>query len=218
MNRSIKPLWRFLTLAAIVPCWGADLYVSPSGNDAANGSLKAPFATVARALKQLSERKDPAPITLWLEDGRYAISDTVNFGAKDASITVRAVNDGKVILDAAHSVSHADFSLSDDPRLDPATRGRVVMLDLTKIGVKHTKTFPDRFNDGGGVVQLFRDGGWQPMSRWPNEHNTVMKKVLDRGDDPNAPGKRPGTFVFADDRPKRWKAAADAGQLWLAGF
>jgi len=45
-----------------------------------------------------------------------------------------------------------------------------------------------------------------------------MKKVLDRGDDPGAPGKRPGTFVFDGDRPMRWKAAADAGQLWLAGF
>jgi len=46
----------------------------------------------------------------------------------------------------------------------------------------------------------------------------VMQKVLDRGDDPGAPGKRPGTFVFAEDRPARWKAAAEAGQLWLAGF
>lgn len=211
-------LWCGIALLVSLPCMGADLYVSPSGNDAASGTKVAPLATVARGLLQLSERRVHAPVTLWLEEGRYAISGTVSFGAKDEAITIRAVNEGKAVLDAAQAVSSAAFFVSDDSRLDSAARGHVVQLDLAKVGVKHTKAFPDRFNDGGGVMQLFCNETWQPMSRWPNEHNTVMKKVLDRGDDPGAPGKRPGTFVFAEDRPARWKAAAAAGQLWLAGF
>jgi len=89
---------------------------------------------------------------------------------------------------------------------------------LAEAKVRHGGPFRDRFNDGGGVVQLFCDGAWQPLSRWPNAHNAKMKRVLDRGDEPNAPGKRPGSFVYEEDRPTRWKAAAEAGQLWLAGF
>ena len=104
------------------------------------------------------------------------------------------------------------------PRLSPEAKGEVRQLSLSALGVKHAKAFPVRFNDGGGMAQLFHGAAWQPLSRWPNDGNTVMKKVLDRGDEPNAPGKRPGTFVYDGDRPSRWKAAADAGQLWLAGF
>jgi hypothetical protein len=168
-------------------------------------------------LEKLRGEKD-GPRTLWLEDGVHVVRSTLSFEAKDENITVKAVHAGKARLDALTSVPAEMLVTSDDARLDEKARGKLVVMDLAKLGVKHTKQFPERFNDGGGVVQLFAGEEWQPLSRWPNEHNTVMTKVLDRGDDPGAPGKRPGTFVFSEDRPLRWKAAAEAGQLWLAGF
>lgn len=195
----------------------ADYFISPSGNDQASGSKEAPLATVARGLEKLRGEKG-GPHTLWLEDGVHVVSSTLGFEAKDENIIVKAVHAGKARLDAATRVPAEMLVTSDDARLDEKARGKVVVIDLAKLGVKHTKPFPERFNDGGGVVQLFAGEDWQPLSRWPNEHNTVMTKVLDRGDDPGAPGKRPGTFVFSEDRPLRWKAAAEAGQLWLAGF
>jgi hypothetical protein len=196
---------------------GAEYFVSPSGHDQATGTQEAPLATVARGLEKLRSENKGAH-TLWLEDGVHVVSSTLGFEAKDENITVRAVHDGRAILDASTRVPAEALVTSDDPRLDATARGKVVMMDLAKLGVKHTKQFPERFNDSGGVVQLFADEAWQPLSRWPNEHNTVMTKVLDRGDDPGAPGKRPGTFLFAEDRPARWKAASEGGQLWLAGF
>lgn len=195
----------------------AEYFVSPSGNDQAAGTKQAPLASVARGLDKLRGEKG-GPHTLWLEDGVHVVSSTLGFEAKDENITVRAVHAGKARLDASTRVPAEALVISDDPRLDAAARGKVVVMDLVSLGVKNTKPFPERFNDGGGVVQLFAGEEWQPLSRWPNEHNTVMTKVLDRGDDPGAPGKRPGTFVFSEDRPLRWKAAAEAGQLWLAGF
>ena len=206
-----------LALMSLSSLKAAEYFVSPSGSDHAAGTTEAPLASVAHGLEKI--RAEPGKAgTLWLEDGVHAIKGTLGFDAKDQNITVRAVNEGRVILDASTRVPADALVASDDPRLDAAGRGKVVAVDLAKLGVKHTKNFPDRFNDGGGVVQLFADEAWQPLSRWPNGHNTVMTKVLDRGDDPNAPGKRPGTFVFSEDRPLRWKAAAEAGQLWLAGF
>jgi parallel beta-helix repeat protein len=207
----------FVVLSYIPMLPGAEYFISPSGDDQASGAKEAPLASVARGLEKLRGEHAKAG-TLWLENGVHAVSSTLGFEAKNENITVRAVHEGRAILDAFTRVPAEALVVSDDPRLNAAARRKVVAIDLAKLGVKHTKKFPDRFNDGGGVVQLFADEAWQPLSRWPNEHNTVMKKVLDRGDDPGAPGKRPGTFVFAEDRPLRWKSAAEAGQLWLAGF
>lgn len=212
MIRSILYLSVFTTL-----CPAAEVFVSTRGSDTAEGTQAAPFVSMARGLKKLRELPQET-CTLWLEDGTYPIAKTLVFDAKDQAITIRAVNEGRVILDAGINVSRSEFVVSDDPRLDDSARGRALALDLAKLGVKHVRAFPDRFNDGGGVAQLFCDGRWQALSRWPNDHNAVMKKVLDRGDDPGKPGNRPGTFLFAEDRPLRWKAAAEAGQLWLGGF
>lgn len=206
-----------LLLTSFAALHAAEFYISPTGNDQVAGTREAPLATVARGLEKLRGEQGKAG-TLWLEDGVYRVEETLGFEAKDEKITIRAVHEGKAVLDAGLHVGAEAIRVSEDARLDAKARGKVVAMDLKKLGVKHAKAFPDRFNDGSGVVQLFSDEAWQPLSRWPNEHNTVMKKVLDRGDNPGAPGKRPGTFVFAEDRPLRWKAAAEAGQLWLAGF
>jgi parallel beta-helix repeat protein len=195
----------------------AEYFVSPAGNDQAAGTKGAPLATVARGLEKLRGRHGAAG-TLWLKDGVYSVNETLSFEAGDEDITIRALNTGKARLDASRRVPEESWVMSEDTRIDAAVRGKVVQLDLGKLGAKQTKQFPERFNDGGGLLQLFAGDVWQPLSRWPNEHNTVMTKVLDRGDDPGAPGKRPGAFLFSEDRPSRWKASAEAGQLWLAGF
>ena len=209
-----------LSLASIALTANAAVFhVSPKGNDAADGSEQRTFATLARAQQALRAAASGAAASeVWLEDGIYAISKTLDFDATDHAVIFRARHDGKAVLDAAVHIEPKAWKSSLDPRLPAEARGKVFELDLTTAGLTHVKAFPDRFNDGGGLIQLFFDGAWQPLSRWPNEHNTKMKKVLDRGDDPGAPGKRPGTFVYDEDRPQRWKAAADAGQLWLAGF
>ena len=197
----------------------AEFRVSPDGDD---GSMAGPFATPARAQKAVREWRqtghDAEEAVVWMEPGRYAITQTLELTVADSKTTYRAQKDGSVLLDAATHLKADRFVKSTDSRLAAEATGHVWQCDLAAVGVKHANAFPDRFNDGGGLAQVFYDGLWQPLSRWPNEHNTKMVRVLDRGDDPGAPGKRPGSFVFDGDRPARWKAAADAGQLWLAGF
>jgi hypothetical protein len=170
----------------------------------------------ARAYRKTAKEAEPEAIVLM--DGVHRMTKTLDLSQEDSGLTIRAEHPGAAILDASVSLKRAAFLASADPRLPEEARGKVRELDLVKAGIKHIAPFPDRFNDGGRIAQLFCDGAWQPVSRWPNEHNAKMKKVLDRGDDPDAAGKRPGAFVFDGDHPARWKRAADAGQLWLAGF
>ena len=200
----------------------AEFFVSVKGSDAAAGSAELPFATPARALQAVREARkagQSGAATVWLDDGVYLLTATLECsGATDADVTFRAHHDGSTVLDAALHLKAAQFKRSDDARLPAESRGKVWQCDLAALGVQHARPFPDRFNDGGGLLQLFANDEWQPLSRWPNEHNARMKSVIDRGDDPGAPGKRPGSFVFDGDRPARWRAAAAAGRLWLAGF
>ncbi len=201
----------------------ADVYVAPSGNDSAEGSRIKPLATLQAAVAVVRRSRDagsvPRPVTIWLADGTYTIPQTLKLeGPRDSQITIRAAHHGKAILDASIALKESQFVRSQDPRLQKEVIGKVWECDLKKAGVQHAKKFPNRFNDTGGLFQLFCDDLWQPISRWPNDRNAKMKKVLDRGDDPGAPGKRPGKFVFDGDRPARWTRAAESGQLWLAGF
>ena len=146
----------FVVLSYIPMLPGAEYFISPSGNDQASGTKEAPLASLARGLEKL--RGEPGKAgTLWLEDGVHAIHATLVLETTDEKITVRAVHEGRAVLDAATSVPAGALMVSDDPRLDAAARGKVVAIDLAKLGVKHTKKFPDRFNDGGGVLQLFAD-------------------------------------------------------------
>jgi hypothetical protein len=201
----------------------ADLYVSTKGNDEADGSRSSPFASLETAVRRVREsrtrRGKNEPETIWIGDGAYALKQPVNLeGAKDSHITIRAAHPGKVLLDVSVVIDEKRFKQSNDQRLDPSAVGKVFECDLKSFGLKHVKKFPNRFPDTGGLFQVFSDETWQPMSRWPNDRNAKMKKVLDRGDNPGSPGKRPGKFVFEGDRPARWQRAAEAGQLWLAGF
>ena len=197
-----------------------ELHVSPTGDDNASGAALAPFATLGRAQKELRALRkvgNEAAATVWLEDGTHRLSSTLDIGAEDSGVTWRARHDGKAVLDAARSLQATSFTTSTDPRLLPEALGQVVQFDLAAAGVKHAGPFPIKFNDGGGMTQLFLDDDWQPVSRWPDTQKARMVRVLDRG---HAEGKAPwpGSFVYEGDRPARWKAAADAGQLWLAGF
>lgn len=64
-------------------------YVSPTGSDSGNGSLKNPFKTIKRAQEAvrsyLSSNKAPAGgIAVWLRAGTYQLSDSLNFTAADS--------------------------------------------------------------------------------------------------------------------------------------
>ncbi len=226
---SLSNLFKTRLLVGLAVAWSScllaqEVFVATGGDDSADGARERPFASVVRARDAIraARRQAPkdasTPATIWFLPGVYRLTDTLELNQEDVGLTLSAVRSGETVIDAGVPLRVEQFQLSDDARLPGEAMGKVWQLDLAAVGVKHLGPFPVRFADGGGVVQLFADRAWQPLSRWPNDGHAKMKKVLDRGDDPGAPGKRPGSFEFAGDRPARWKAAADTGQLWLAGF
>ena len=202
----------------------AEFFVSPSGQDDQAGSEKKPFASLEKArnrVRELHQGSPNEPVTVWLESGEYRRHGTFELSSLDTLTTYRARQPGEAVFNAAIAVPASAWRQvpAENPRLDPGARGKVFQLALGALGVVNAKAFPGRFNDGGGIFDLYCVGEKQPLSRWPNTTDTTMKRVLDKGVwSGQVKDKRGGVFEYEGDRPLRWKAAAAAGQLWVAGF
>jgi len=74
--------------------WAADFYVAPDGNDSGPGTEAQPFATVARAQRQVRELKGrepdrPRPIVVSIRGGWYELAEPMVFRPEDSG-TARA--------------------------------------------------------------------------------------------------------------------------------
>jgi hypothetical protein len=91
----LKPLffWTAAVLAS-APLFGAEVHVSPSGDDAANGSERDSFRTIAHA----AEVVGPGDVCI-LHPGTYRETlRPARSGTAEAPISFRAAGDGEVIL------------------------------------------------------------------------------------------------------------------------
>lgn len=197
------------------------LHVSPQGSDSGKGTEASPFLTVGRArdeIRALKKSGKAGPVDVVLAPGRYPVTSTITFSQEDsgkegAPITYRAAEPGKASLIGAQAIPLTKFKKVTDPaivgRLAPEARGNVVALSVKDAGLTHANRFPDKFDGGGGIFELFDSGGRMPLSRWPNEGYTTMKTVLQVGDK-----NVPGIFQYSDERPARWVKNPN---VWLKG-
>jgi hypothetical protein len=219
---------------------GIDIYVSAAGSDAADGSKGSPFATLERARTAiLATNRRPA--TVWLAGGDYYFNKpfeltAADSGTPEAPVTYRSGEGQIARLLGARKIDAKDFepvtgseTLS---RVSKEALGKIVVLDLRKLGVKHTKRFPDVFNDSGGLPDLFFNGRRMPLSRFPNSGYMTIKRVLYNAGgptnwkdpknsqqkvDPNGPG---GIFEYREefyDKHALWQRQVARG-VWLKGF
>lgn len=222
-NEMKLPLVLLFSLASAI-VQAADFFVSPSGKDDQPGTEAKPFATLERArdaVRSLRQNSPEEAATVWLMPGVHPRKTSFELTSTDILTTYRAKEPGEAVLNAAIVVPASAWKLvsPDNTRLDPSARGKVFQISLDHLGVTHAKPFPSRFNDGGGLFDLYCGGEKQQLSRWPNTEDTKMKRVLDKGVWSGQPkDRRGGVFEYEGDRPLRWKTAADAGQLWVAGF
>lgn len=73
----------------------SEIYVSPAGNDANNGSIESPLKSV-QAAKNLAKQKD-GDVSVFFREGNYTIEQTLKFDATDKNnVTYKAYNNEKV--------------------------------------------------------------------------------------------------------------------------
>jgi hypothetical protein len=136
--------------------FGADIYVSPAGNDAAAGTQDAPLATIAAARDKADGVKASGPVTVHLMAGTYylkapVIFGTANSGSASAPITYKG--EGKAVISGGILVTTSWSSTT----LNGAT------VQTTKLAANLH------------VDQLFVNGKRQILARYPNyNYNTKI--------------------------------------------
>jgi hypothetical protein len=145
----------FLALPA-APASTAELFVSPSGNDANPGTQEKPFATLARARDAVraSGRAGKEPVAVTVAAGTYYLPETLLFtdadsGAKDAPVVYRAAPGAEAVLSGG-----SRLALTWSPFKD---------------GILQSKT-----PDGLAIDQVFVNGRRQPMARYPSFDPSVL--------------------------------------------
>jgi len=137
---------------------GAQIFVSPTGDDANEGSLDHPLKTITAARDLADKRKtNSAPVTVYLRAGTYYLGAPVEFGpvnsgTANAPITYAAYGTEKPVISGGIKVS-ATWETSSGSI-------RVAKID------KNLK-----------VDQLFLNGKRQILARYPNYN--ANSKILD---------------------------------------
>ena len=209
-----------IVLLFLASAHATELIVSPAGNDSNPGTAEKPVATLEHA-RDLARMHKPShsDLTILLHEGVYPVSKTLELTAEDSGVAWRAVKVDTVVFSAGRTISPEGWKPVMEAavvaRLDPSARSHILQLDLKPLGLQHAGPFPDAFGNGGGIVRLFCDGRFMPISRWPNDGYTTVEKVVDAGDWAKGPNRHGGSFIARDERVARW--AVDRG-VWLDGY
>ena len=218
------------------------LYVSPDGDDTADGSMNAPLATIAAARQKVRDLKksrglSKGGITVLIRGGLYDRTTTfvleeADSGTAGAPIVYRGCPGEEVRLSGGRQIPGEAFQSVTDAavqkRLPEEARDVVVQVDLKAFGIDDVgelgaygkgKRTPNR------PPELFVNGQAMRLARWPNEGWVRTGRVIDRGSvwASNVPGQPPlrekpdrgAVFEFDSPRVARWDKAED---LWLLGF
>jgi len=209
-----------------------ELYISPQGDDAGEGTAESPFATLPRARDALRDFRVAQGLPkggarIWLRGGTYALTETLRLdlrdaGRPDAPVVFQAYPGEEARLSGGVEVPAEAFRLVDDPailaRLDEGARGQVWQADLKTLGLEDFgRPWPARFKGYAGWLELFFDGQPMTLARWPNEGYAQVVQVVDPGSKPRfgETPDRPGSFIYAGDRPQRW---SQAPEVYLYGY
>lgn len=205
----------YVFLLILVFARGAEVWVSPRGDDGAAGTRERPLRTLEAARDRMRSAKD-AQKTVWLLGGVHARTRTLELTAADSGTEWKAAPGEDARISAGVTVNREAMRPVKDAavlaRMDPAARGHVMEIDAAALGLRHTGRFPDVFRNGGGIVEFYAGGRRLPLARWPNTGYSRMVRVTDNGGAGHG-----GTFVYDGARPERWAAAVERG-LWLDGF
>jgi len=214
----------------------AELYVSPTGNDANPGTQSQPLATLrgARdAIRSIKQRAGLPPdgINVNLAPGTYRLTQTFELndadsGQETARITYRAAAAHDVFIIGGIDIPPASVTPVTDPaildRLPPASRGKVVQVNLKALGVTDFGPIGPRGYDRPitpAPLEVFINDQPLTLARWPNagEAPIPIGQVLDKGSVPRNGdfSNRGATFTYDTDRPARWQSASD---IWISGL
>ncbi len=185
-------------------------HVAPEGDDNANGTATAPFASLERArdaIRQLRTDGDFEDVAVLLAPGRHQRSTTFALerrdGGSETGRVVYAAMPGKdaPILDGGIRIPSSRFQPVSDPsilaRLPEAARGRVIVADVPERPAGQN-AFGVGVNHRAALMLVADDDALLPPARWPDAGFIAQT---------NMQGEAAGTLLLDEPRAMRWLTA-----------
>src|SRR3990167_1647197 len=193
------------------------IYVSPKGNDKADGGKNKPLQTIQAAVDK--SQKINGNVIIELFGGNYAIGKTIEIHRNN--LIIRPFENQKVSISGDITITLSKMGKVKDKdvlnRIDKDFQQRIVAIDFQSLGVKidglHSVGF-GRPSDIGWS-ELVVNGEPLQLSRWPNNSMEPIGKILVSGNEKDKKEGNLPVFQFKTDRPKRWK---NANEIWLSGY
>jgi len=201
---------------------GADLYVSPDGDDEwsgtepdpRNGGPDGPFETIRRAQLAVRDRKREAtfeePVTVWLRGGRYDLEAPLEFTPADsAPVVYRAYHGERPVISGGRRVTDweqtevdgVDAWVTDLPAVaDDEWYFHSLYVDGQRRPRPRLPKSPDEFYQIQGVPGIDRQA-W-----FDEESDFIYWAPEERGQD---------TFEFAPGDVREWRNVTDVEAVVL---
>jgi hypothetical protein len=154
-----KRVLQVFAIVTLVICQAraTDLYVSPTGDDGANGSLAAPFKTLGKAKAAVRNllQSSGDPINVYARAGTYYLDSTLLFTPQDGGTVTRPVS--------YSAYQNEKVTLSGGRKISPTWSTFFVNIQVATIGT------------GYDFDMLFlNDNKMLTMARWPNFDSTQL--------------------------------------------
>jgi len=203
------------------------IFVSPTGNDEADGSIDAPLATIEKALEVASEKE--RRVNIILREGIYYQSDAIAMGEEHSGTVISGYEGETAVISGGTEISTESFTDVTDSeileRLPDETEENVKVADLSELGISGAgKINHINYHMGKPAFETLTIGGERGrLARWPNEgyaqvssfvKNEFAKKENGSDDTVNA-YKGEMEFTYSDDRADNWTAD---GTGWVIGY
>ena len=178
-----------------IPIAYCDIYVSPLGNDANEGTKISPFETLERArdeIRNFGKRSDSIKITLM--PGTYRLSKSFELTSLDKYLIIAAEIPGSVTISGASVIRGKDYGWSYF--FNPNEHlGSYVKFNLPLERGKNVTNWPLSFREYQQWPQLYRNGRALQLARWPNE-NVINVATVSSDDNKvfNYDGKSPNIW------------------------
>ena len=167
--------------------YGLEIAVSTTGNDAASGTLSAPFRTLERAQTAvraaITGGLPSNGVVVWVRGGTYEVTKTLALTSSDSGTTTAGITWSGYPGESAHLVGGKTIDpsafvpvTSASPvwsRLDASVQGKVLVADLGALGMTDYGTLVPTGNDcssnaKSSALELAIDGAAMPLARWPD--------------------------------------------------
>jgi len=213
MKFSLFSLTVLLISIAFQSCSGnAEIYVSPTGNDSNNGSIKQPFATIQHAVDFIKKNNHNNSVII-LREGIYEIKESLVLDSLPDNLVIKAYQNESVHITGGRKIKGfkpIDKKTPGYERLNKDVRSLILQVNLKTLGItnygeiKH-RGFGSPIAPSG--LMLYFNGEPMTIARWPNDSWARTKEIPEKL---NGKG-----FSYSGNRPSRWKEATD---IWMHGY